>query len=116
MLLNINRPHCFSVLFAKSPAGCREKAARFLVIRTDVRIGCSVFAMRFNGGSQLYWSRIERILSGRQGPNPVRDYDDSPTIIVATPLRTTTQSQVPIVDLYAIYYFSHYAMAAVLAV
>lgn len=27
--------------------------------------------MRFNGGAPLSWSRLERILSGRQGPEPV---------------------------------------------
>ena len=27
--------------------------------------------MRFNGGAPLSWSRLERILSGRPGPEPV---------------------------------------------
>src|SRR5690625_7163877 len=68
--------------------------------------------MRFNGGSQLSWSRIERILSGRPGPTPVRVYDDSPQLIDATPRRPKTQSQVPFAELHAISCYSFLAGAS----
>ncbi|APT81929.1 DNA polymerase [Corynebacterium ammoniagenes DSM 20306] len=57
--------------------------------------------MRFNGGSQLSWSRIERILSGRPGPTPVPVYDAPEKVSEGVHRQAKRRAQVPFAELHA---------------
>ncbi|HLR48185.1 MAG TPA: error-prone DNA polymerase [Corynebacterium sp.] len=68
--------------------------------------------MRFNGGSQLSWSRIERILSGRPGPTPVPVYDAPQKLSADTRAPAHAPAQVPFAELHAISCYSFLAGAS----
>src|SRR5699024_6844121 len=63
--------------------------------------GCSILFMRFNGGSQLSWSRIERILSGRPGPTPVPVYDAPEKVSEGVHRQAKRRAQVPFAEMHA---------------
>ena len=62
--------------------------------------------MRFNGGAPLSWSRLERILSGRPGPEPVPVGHTGmlPGVGPVRPRRS--EPQVPFVELHAVSSYS----------
>lgn len=62
--------------------------------------------MRFNGGSQLSWSRIERILSGRPSPTPVPVYDAPEKVDETRRERARATSRVAFAELHATSCFS----------
>lgn len=57
--------------------------------------------MRFNGGSQLSWSRIERILSGRPSPTPVPVYDAPEKVDEQRRESSKAASRIAFADLHA---------------
>ena len=62
--------------------------------------------MRFNGGAPLSWSRLERILSGRPGPEPV-PVGRTGMLPGAGPVRPRrSEPQVPFVELHAVSSYS----------
>ncbi|MBX8995593.1 error-prone DNA polymerase [Corynebacterium testudinoris] len=61
--------------------------------------------MRFNGGAPLNWSRLERILSGREGPTPV-PVDHLGTEAPRRPVGQSGQSGTPFAELHAVSSYS----------
>ena len=69
--------------------------------------------MRFNGGAPLSWSRLERILSGRPGPEPVPiGHTGTPAggaygeAVAAPPQRERRVAKVPFAELHAVSSYS----------